>query len=248
MDQANSRHGGDPSEGKAVSAANGGVTSADDGGPATKKQAAADVVYRECLKNHAASIGGHAVDGCCEFMASSADPLKCAACGCHRNFHRREAEGELFPRPYPLCTCTLPLPQPASAAGMHAGGGGQVKPVSPPTHISSPYNSAPQMLLALSAGGGTAEGEVRRLLEPGSSPPGAASAARRRMRTRFTKEQKERMHSFAEKLGWRLQRQDEEAIQRFCEEIGIRRSVLKVWIHNNKSNFARKDRTTNLNS
>uniref|UniRef100_A0A5K1AQY7 ZF-HD dimerization-type domain-containing protein n=1 Tax=Nymphaea colorata TaxID=210225 RepID=A0A5K1AQY7_9MAGN len=173
MDQVNNRYGGDPSEGKSVSAANGGgVTSPDTGGPSTKKQATA--VYRECLKNHAASIGGHAVDGCCEFMASSADPLKCAACGCHRNFHRREAEGEMFPRPYPLCTCTLPLPQPPplpAAAGVHAGGGGQVKSASPPTHISSPYNSAPQMLLALSAGGGGAEGDGRRGLEPGSSPP-----------------------------------------------------------------------------
>lgn len=25
------------------------------------------VIYRECLKNHAASLGGHAVDGCGEF-------------------------------------------------------------------------------------------------------------------------------------------------------------------------------------
>ena len=32
-------------------------------------------VYRECLKNHAASLGGHALDGCGEFMPSSAgDP------------------------------------------------------------------------------------------------------------------------------------------------------------------------------
>nr|GMC67316.1 zinc-finger homeodomain protein 9-like [Ipomoea batatas] len=58
------------------------------------------VHYRECLKNHAAALGGHAVDGCGEFMASPtanpADPtsLKCAACGCHRNFHRREPPEE----------------------------------------------------------------------------------------------------------------------------------------------------------
>uniref|UniRef100_A0A368UJC4 ZF-HD dimerization-type domain-containing protein n=1 Tax=Glycine max TaxID=3847 RepID=A0A368UJC4_SOYBN len=56
------------------------------------------VSYKECLKNHAASIGGHALDGCGEFMPSSStvpsDPrsLKCAACGCHRNFHRREPQ------------------------------------------------------------------------------------------------------------------------------------------------------------
>lgn len=50
--------------------------------------------YGECQKNHAASMGGYAVDGCREFMASGAqgtsNALICAACGCHRNFHRKE--------------------------------------------------------------------------------------------------------------------------------------------------------------
>ncbi|CAN6443095.1 unnamed protein product [Victoria cruziana] len=56
------------------------------------------VRYRECRKNHAAGIGGYAVDGCREFMASgeegTGDALRCAACSCHRSFHRREAEEE----------------------------------------------------------------------------------------------------------------------------------------------------------
>ncbi|KAG9451300.1 hypothetical protein H6P81_011265 [Aristolochia fimbriata] len=54
------------------------------------------VRYGECQKNHAAKIGGFAVDGCREFMASlgATGELKCAACGCHRNFHRREIEVE----------------------------------------------------------------------------------------------------------------------------------------------------------
>lgn len=50
--------------------------------------------YGECLKNHAASMGGHAVDGCGEFMPSEGQgtpgALKCAACNCHRNFHKKE--------------------------------------------------------------------------------------------------------------------------------------------------------------
>ncbi|CAN1248582.1 Mini zinc finger protein 2 [Linum perenne] len=51
--------------------------------------------YGECQRNHAANVGGYAVDGCREFMASSFEQgtiaaLTCAACGCHRNFHRRE--------------------------------------------------------------------------------------------------------------------------------------------------------------
>ncbi|CAD6268717.1 unnamed protein product [Miscanthus lutarioriparius] len=66
------------------------------GTAARSKEAAKVVHYRECQRNHAASIGGHAVDGCREFMASGADgtaaALMCAACGCHRSFHRREVE------------------------------------------------------------------------------------------------------------------------------------------------------------
>lgn len=52
------------------------------------------VRYGECQKNHAANIGGYAVDGCREFMAGGEEgttaAVSCAACGCHRSFHRRE--------------------------------------------------------------------------------------------------------------------------------------------------------------
>lgn len=52
--------------------------------------------YKECRKNHAAHIGKYAVDGCCEFMAAgeegSAAALTCAACMCHRNFHKMRSE------------------------------------------------------------------------------------------------------------------------------------------------------------
>lgn len=49
--------------------------------------------YREYLKNHAVSIRGYTVDGCRKFMAEGKegilDVLCCAACDCHRNFHRK---------------------------------------------------------------------------------------------------------------------------------------------------------------
>ncbi|XP_022751923.1 mini zinc finger protein 2-like [Durio zibethinus] len=64
------------------------------------------VRYGECQKNHAAAVGGYAVDGCREFMASGEEgtsaALTCAACGCHRNFHRREVETEV------VCECSSP--------------------------------------------------------------------------------------------------------------------------------------------
>ncbi|XP_022885191.1 mini zinc finger protein 3-like [Olea europaea var. sylvestris] len=65
----------------------------------SKRGSSRAVRYAECQKNHAANIGGYAVDGCREFMASGGEgtggALTCAACSCHRNFHRREVESEV---------------------------------------------------------------------------------------------------------------------------------------------------------
>ncbi|GLJ50103.1 hypothetical protein SUGI_1065720 [Cryptomeria japonica] len=70
--------------------ANGGLSN----GGVKKRQ----VNYRECRKNQAASIGGYALDGCGEFMPSDAEgtsgAMTCAACHCHRNFHRKEVDNE----------------------------------------------------------------------------------------------------------------------------------------------------------
>nr|GMD90673.1 zinc-finger homeodomain protein 9-like [Ipomoea batatas] len=166
------------------------------GAAVNRKQAPAPaVVYKECLKNHAASMGGHAVDGCGEFMpapdATPADPtsLKCAACGCHRNFHRREP-----PDDYSF---------------------------SSPTHISSPHFI-----------------DFRPVKHENT-------AGRKRFRTKFTQEQKEKMHNFSEKLGWKLQKSDEVSVERFCNEIGVSRGVLKVWMHNNKNTLGKKDNVSN---
>ncbi|XP_029126283.1 mini zinc finger protein 2 [Cajanus cajan] len=57
------------------------------------------VKYGECQKNHAANVGGYAVDGCREFIASGGEgtsaAFTCATCGCHRNFHKRQVETEV---------------------------------------------------------------------------------------------------------------------------------------------------------
>ncbi|KAK4399797.1 Zinc-finger homeodomain protein 10 [Sesamum angolense] len=49
------------------------------------------------------------------------------------------------------------------------------------------------------------------------------------------------MHSFSEKLGWKMQKSDEVAVREFCQEIGVPKGVLKVWMHNNKNTFGKKD-------
>ncbi|XP_044467692.1 mini zinc finger protein 2 [Mangifera indica] len=68
------------------------------------------VRYAECQKNHAAAVGGYAVDGCREFMATGEEgtdaALICAACGCHRNFHRREVETEVVSENSPPSSVT----------------------------------------------------------------------------------------------------------------------------------------------
>ncbi|KAE8672513.1 Mini zinc finger protein 2 [Hibiscus syriacus] len=67
--------------------------------PARSTTTIRSVRYGECQRNHAASVGGYVVDGCREFMASgdegTSGALTCAACGCHRNFHRKEIETEV---------------------------------------------------------------------------------------------------------------------------------------------------------
>uniref|UniRef100_A0A1J3H6N3 Zinc-finger homeodomain protein 14 n=2 Tax=Noccaea caerulescens TaxID=107243 RepID=A0A1J3H6N3_NOCCA len=45
-------------------------------------------VYRECMRNHAAKLGSYAIDGCREYSQPTTGDL-CAACGCHRSYHRR---------------------------------------------------------------------------------------------------------------------------------------------------------------
>lgn len=69
---------------------------------------------------------------------------------------------------------------------------------------------------------------------------GSPSTMKKRFRTKFTNEQKEKMGVFAEKLGWKIQKHDEAAVQEFCAEVGVKRHVLKVWMHNNKNTIGKK--------
>ncbi|KAI3696397.1 hypothetical protein L1987_79411 [Smallanthus sonchifolius] len=173
------------------------------------------VTYKECLKNHAATIGSHALDGCGEFMSSLTNApheqptslkcapreptsLKCAACGCHRNFHRRE-------------------------------------------HVNNDvYAYAPHVLLSFTAD------QTQMVAMPGTpaeikieNPNG-----RKRFRTKFSQDQKEKMCLFAEKVGWKMQRCDDSVVADFCNEVGIKRGIFKVWMHNNKNTFGKKDKET----
>lgn len=172
--------------------------------------------YHECLRNHAAALGGHVLDGCGEFMPEPDNPLKCAACSCHRSFHRKDFVGTN--RISGTSNVSVPL-------------------LLPPTHHPYPYQGR-QYQGGLS-GGTTTESSSEERIGTGSAVPGHTSS-KKRYRTKFTQEQKEEMLSFAERIGWRIQKQDEHLVEQFCNDVGVRRQVLKVWMHNNKHSSGRK--------
>ncbi|KAJ4951939.1 hypothetical protein NE237_028771 [Protea cynaroides] len=219
------------------------------------------VRYRECQKNHAASMGGNARDGCGEFMASgeegTLEALKCSACNCHRNFHRKEIQGDYSSS----CGCyhqsqhlnrlgfgrKLILGptqhKGAEALEQYYHGGALIHPT-PSRAAYEPSSHSHQMIMSsYNLAGGSLLSESEEQEEGGDgggflprSVPQLAN--KKRYRTKFTQQQKEKMLSFADKVGWRMQKQEEAVVQQFCQDIGIRRRVLKVWMHNNKHNFA----------
>lgn len=178
------------------------------------------VSYKECMRNHAAGIGGHAVDGCCEFMPSpesdSGDSLRCAACGCHRNFHRRDPDD---PAPLQLHRRLALTPEsaPPATRSFYSSHHVSLKKTFSPATVSPPAEISP------------------------------VTGGRKRFRTKFTQNQKEKMYEFAEKLGWKLQRIDKGLIEEFCKEIGVGKEVLKVWMHNNKNTLGRREIGSNVN-
>lgn len=70
-------------------------------------------------------------------------------------------------------------------------------------------------------------------------------SGKKRFRTKFSQEQKEKMHLFSEKLGWRMQKGDDRMVQDFCNEVGVSRGVFKVWMHNNKNTFRKRSEMGN---
>ncbi|CAM0874913.1 unnamed protein product [Alopecurus aequalis] len=226
------------------------------GGPAVK--------YRECLKNHAASIGGNATDGCGEFMPSgeegSLEALKCSACGCHRNFHRKELddlEGDScashgYGHGHRVGRRLLgpAMPQHHKSSGGllvtadHYGGAYAAPRALPSLPLQPGHHH--QIIMPLSMIH-TSESDEMEMDGSGGvmgdalgSGGGGSSSSKKRFRTKFTAEQKARMLDFAERVGWRLQKLDDAMVQHFCQEIGVKRRVLKVWMHNNKHTLAKR--------
>ncbi|KAK3413923.1 zinc-finger homeodomain protein 6 [Eucalyptus grandis] len=215
--------------------------------------------YRECLRNHAASMGGHIIDGCGEFMPSGEEGtpgyFRCAACECHRNFHRKEVDGE------PQYTPSLYYSSNKT--------NGQRAALPPPQHhaipqpnpinlhhrfsycISSAATTTTTMALnqpvMMAFGGGVPEessSEDLTMIQHSDAVLRSTQLAssKKRFRTKFTQQQKDKMMECAEKLGWRIQKQDEQEVTQFCAEAGVTRKAFKVWMHNNKQAMKKQQR------
>ncbi|KAE9609514.1 hypothetical protein Lal_00006161 [Lupinus albus] len=196
------------------------------------------VRYRECLKNHAAAMGGNATDGCGEFMPNGEDgsieAFNCSACHCHRNFHRKEVEGDPSHEFFNFSRRKFLLGPPHHQKNNNIQAAAPEVLGYPTPSRSVPHHCMvmPYNILAASEYDEQEDGGVGRAAA-------AAQLVKKRHRTKFSQEQKEKMLSFAEKVGWKIQKQEESVVQQFCQEIGVKRRMLKVWMHNNKNNLAK---------
>ncbi|XP_018457349.1 zinc-finger homeodomain protein 6 [Raphanus sativus] len=188
-----------------------------------------NVRYRECQRNHAASSGGHVVDGCGEFMSSgeegTAESLLCAACDCHRSFHRKEIDGMFVVQFNSFGHSQRPLVNRHVSPIMMSFGGGGGGGGRDPAVAESSTEDLNRFQQALS----------------GDGPDQFQYHPKKRFRTKFNQEQKEKMFEFAEKIGWRMNKTEDEEVNRFCREINVKRRVFKVWMHNNKQAAKKKE-------
>lgn len=97
------------------------------------------------------------------------------------------------------------------------------------------------MLLALGTGfSGPSDEQHRGFNSTAAKVERENPSGKKRCRTKFSPEQKEKMRLFSEKLGWKMHKGDDRSVQEFCDEIGVSRRVFKVWMHNNKNTFRLK--------
>ncbi|GKV09087.1 hypothetical protein SLEP1_g20634 [Rubroshorea leprosula] len=209
----------------------------EDADTAAETKTSAAVKYKECMKNHAASIGGHANDGCREFMPlgqhKGRESLACAACGCHRNFHRREVSGLLHYCPSPKQMLMYNVGTAATRQDKNAMNTVPLSSVSHHLVLHRQGDSRDHNQLNC---------EDRRSETPEREEMNVEGGTRvKRFRTKFTQEQKDRMLEFAERIGWRMHKNNRVALDQFCSEVGIKRNVLKVWMHNNKNSRRRSE-------
>lgn len=231
--------------GTTTTALNSGGSKSKNPSAAATRSSSSTTRYRECLKNHAANIGGNVTDGCGEFMPSgeegTLEAFKCAACHCHRNFHRKEHNGTECGGALMVHPLQLPpaLPSP-SMNHQHHRSDHHVHANHWTTTMVQPVKMAFAGSASAATDSSSEELNFNTYQSTSVPPPPQFVLAKKRHRTKFSQDQKDKMLAFAEKLGWRIPREDDTEVQRFCAEVGVKRHVFKVWMHNNK-NSAKKN-------
>ncbi|KAG8368824.1 hypothetical protein BUALT_Bualt15G0086900 [Buddleja alternifolia] len=205
------------------------------------------VMYKECLHNHAAQTMGHFLDGCGLFEASgpngTTEAMVCAACHCHRNFHRR-VEVELpqtIPPPLPQPQLTpassprIPDPHPQPHTNQEPSTSHQPTNAPSPVIIGQAIDRAQGMPIRSRSlpnppfrfsGVQIQEASERQVVERRAEVP----------RKRLSREQTERLKAISESNNWKLFRHySKEEIVGVCSEVGITRMALKNWINNQRN-------------
>lgn len=181
-------------------------------------------VYRECKKNHVASMGRYVVDGCGEFMPSgdegTAQALKCAACGCHRSFHRRDIKDNKISKQLIFLANQHTYYQYPSRSEINNG---DIRPEMMACGGLTDSSSEDLNMIRVNV-----SGREKTMTDE-------APSSKKRFRTKFSKEQKVRMQQVAEEIGWKIHKKEhEEQVKQLCDELGVKKQVFKVWMHNNK--------------
>ncbi|OIV92709.1 hypothetical protein TanjilG_25141 [Lupinus angustifolius] len=203
-------------------------------------------------------MGSHVVDGCGEFMPSgeegTIESLKCAAC----DYHKKEVEGEsqqhasnyqtYHPNKHNNTHNIIHFPPPPPHYNDHHHNHTHLQFHTPSSSmhqqhrfsngVGTPTSLVTPMMMPIGSGGVPPESSSEDLnmfqYNSGQILVQPPTLSKKRFRTKFTQQQKNRMMEFAEKLGWKIQKQDEQELQQFSSQVGIRKQVFKVWMHNNK--------------
>ncbi|XP_054785579.1 zinc-finger homeodomain protein 4-like [Prosopis cineraria] len=193
--------------------------------------------------------GGHAIDGCWGVISleedGSLEAFKCSACNCHQKLPQKEIQ------------CYYSNSS-SSNTFCYSSDQHYLTPLLPNTpQITSPIILDHLLLSPKKSGSNLSdqshdrdsnrdhgEEDHRNHYKEVGKLGDEKVTMKKRFRTKFSAEQKEKMMRFAEKVGWKIQKLEESVVQKFCEEIGIKRRVLRVWLHNNKNTYAKNLRTT----
>ncbi|KAL1815511.1 hypothetical protein ACET3Z_018085 [Daucus carota] len=190
--------------------------------------------YRECQKNHAASMGRYVVDGCGEFMASgeegTAQALKCAACQCHRSFHRRDIEDAdcsqqlIVPANNQYNYPQYPSRNEINSRTRGSGKSQNFEPIMIPANHHDSHRGPGIMAFHGPKDSSSKDLNMFQVNVKGreKTMTDKAPSSKKRFRTKFSREQKVRMQQLAEELGWKIHKnEDEEQVEQLCHELGV---------------------------